>query len=237
MRVAFRTRMKAILLCLLLVPSLPAAEPNTLSDEEKAAGFKLLFDGKTLDGFRNYKQEAVNPKWQVKDGAIVLTAKGGGDLMTKEQFGDFEFRFEFKVSSGGNSGVMWHVTEAGKQPYESGPEYQILDPFNQEGYPHEIKASNLSGGFYGITTTSPEISKPADEWNSGSIRVEGSKITLTLNGHATAVVDTTTDDWKKKLAASKFAGWPHFNKAAEGHFAFQDHGDAVAFRSLRVKKL
>lgn len=221
----------------LLAAPLHAAEPNTLSAEEKAAGFKLLFDGKSLDGFRNYKQEAPHPKWEVKDGAIVLTEKGGGDLLTKEQFGNFEFRFEFKISSGGNSGIMWHVTEAGNHPFESGPEYQILDPFDKDGYPHEITAMNLSGGFYGIISSKPEFSKPADEWNSGSIRVEGSKITLTLNGHVTAKVDTTSDDWKEKLAASKFANWPNFNKAGKGHFAFQDHGDKVAFRTLRVKEL
>ncbi|MCP5548925.1 MAG: DUF1080 domain-containing protein [Akkermansiaceae bacterium] len=221
----------------LLATTLHAAEPNTLSAEEKAAGFKLIFDGKSLDGFRNYKQEEPNPKWQVKDGAIVLTEKGGGDLITKEQYADFEFRFEFQIAQDGNSGIMWHVTEQGNHPFESGPEYQILDSFAKTGYPHEIVAKNLAGGFYGIIPVEPEVSKPAGEWNSGSIRVEGTKITLTINGHVTAKVDTTTEDWKKKLAASKFADWPNFNKAGKGHFALQDHGDKVAFRSLRMKAL
>ena len=220
-------------------PSLHAAgtEPNTLSAEEEDAGFRLIFDGKSLDGFRNYKQDAPHSKWQVKDGAIVLTEKGGGNLITKDQYENFEFRFEFRIAADGNSGIMWHVTEKEKHPFQSGPEYQILDSFAKVGYPNEIVAKNLAGGLYGIIPVEPEVSKPAGEWNSGSIRVEGPKITLTINGHVTASVDTTTEEWKRKLAASKFANWPAFNKSGKGHFAFQDHGDQVAFRTLRVKEL
>lgn len=217
--------------------SLYAAEPNTLSQEEKNAGFKLIFDGKSLDGFRNYKDKAPNPKWQVKDGAIVLVEKGGGNLITSEVFDDCEFRFEFKIAQDGNSGIMWHVSEELAQPYESGPEYQILDSYAKVGYQHEIKAGNLAGGLYGIYPVKPEISKPAGEWNSGIIRLQGTKITLTINGHVTVDVDTTSDEWRKKLAASKFAQWKFFNQMKKGHFAFQDHGDSVSFRSMRVKNL
>lgn len=227
----------ALVLTVLFATPLTAAEPNTLTPEEKAAGFELIFDGKSLDGFRNYKEEKPNPKWQVRDGAIVLTEKGGGNLMTVAQYDDFEFRFEFRIAAHGNSGIMWRVTETEKQPFLTGPEYQILDSHSKTGYPHEITAGNLSGGLYGLIPVKPEFTKPTGEWNEGSIRVEGSKITLTLNGHVTADIDTTSDKWKELLANSKFAKWPKFNKEPKGHLVFQDHNDRVEFRTLRLKKL
>ena len=229
--------MKSIILLTALALPVFAGEPNTLSDKEKSDGFKLIFDGKSLDGFRNYKKETVDPKWVIQDGAITLTAKGGGDLITKNQYEDFEFRFEFKIAPEGNSGIMWHSTETGKAPYETGPEYQVLDSRSKTAYQHEIKRGNLAGAFYDIIPVKPEVSKPAGEWNEGSIKVNGTKITLTINGTVTADVDTSTDAWKELLAKSKFAKWEKFNKEPKGHLVFQDHGDVVSFRSLRVKEL
>ena len=229
--------MKSIILLTALALPVFAGEPNTLSDKEKSDGFKLIFDGKSLDGFRNYKKETVDPKWVIQDGAITLTAKGGGDLITKNQYEDFEFRFEFKIAPEGNSGIMWHSTETGKAPYETGPEYQVLDSRSKTAYQHEIKRGNLAGAFYDIIPVKPEVSKPAGEWNEGSIKVNGTKITLSINGTVTADVDTSTDEWKELLAKSKFAKWEKFNKEPKGHLVFQDHGDVVSFRSLRVKEL
>jgi hypothetical protein len=229
--------MKSILLLTALVLPVFAGEPNTLTEKEKADGFKLIFDGKSTDGFRNFKKEDVSPKWIVKDGALTLTEKGGGDLLTKDQYQDFEFRFEFKIAEHGNSGIMWHSSEAGKQPYETGPEYQILDSHSKTGYQHETKKGNVAGAFYDIIPVKPELTKPVGEWNEGSIKVVGTKITLTINGTVTADVDTSTDEWKGLLAKSKFATWAKFNKEPKGHFVFQDHGDVVSFRTLRVKEL
>lgn len=229
--------MKSIILLTALALPVFAGEPNTLTDQEKADGFKLIFDGKSTEGFRNFKKEDVSPKWIVKDGALTLTEKGGGDLLTKNQYQDFEFRFEFKIAANGNSGIMWHSTEGGTRPYETGPEYQILDSHTKTGYPHETKKGNVAGAFYDILPAKPELTKPTGEWNEGSIKVVGSKITLTINGAVTADVDTTTDAWKDLLAKSKFATWAKFNKEPKGHLVFQDHGDVVSFRSLRVKEL
>lgn len=229
--------MKSIILLTALALPVFAGEPNTLSDKEKADGFKLIFDGKSLDGFKNFKKDGVDAKWVVKDGAITLTEKGGGDLLTKEQYKDFEFRFEFKIAPEGNSGIMWHAADSGKAPYETGPEYQVLDSQSKTAYQHEIKRGNLAGAFYDIIPTKPEVSKPAGEWNEGSIKIQGTKITLTINGTVTADVDTSTEEWKELLAKSKFAKWEKFNKEPKGHLVFQDHGDVVSFRSLRVKEL
>jgi len=229
--------MKPLLILTALAFPLMAAEPNTLSDQEKADGFKLIFDGKSLDGFKGFKTDKVDEKWQVKDGAITLTEAGGGNLLTKDQFANFEFRFEFKIAPHGNSGIMWHAADEGKAPYETGPEYQILDSHSKTGYQSEISKGNVSGAFYDIIPAKPELTKSAGEWNEGSIKIIGEKITLTLNGTVTAEVDTTTDEWKALLAKSKFATWEKFNKLPKGHLVFQDHKDVVAFRSLRIKEL
>lgn len=223
----------------LIATSALAADPNTLTPEEKREGFKLLFDGESLDGWRTYKEEEPRPQWKVIDGAITLTEGGGGDLITEKQFGDFDFRCEWKIVEGGNSGIIWRSTEEHNAPWVSGPEYQILDSFAgpKHKYPHEIDAKNLAGGLYGIMTGKPEWSKPAGQWNESRLVIDGSKITLYLNGNVTADVDSTTDEYKELLSKSKFAGWEHFNAADKGHIALQDHGDKVSFRTIRIKKL
>ena len=214
-----------------------AAEPNTLTPEEISEGFQLLFDGKSLDGFRSFKRDEVDPRWQVESGNLVLTEGGAGDLITKEQFADFEFRFEFNISVDGNSGVMWRVSENSKNTYDTGPEFQILDSHSKIGYLHEISKRNIAGALYDFLPAKPEDFKGPDQWNEGVIRVQGSKIQLWLNGSVTADIDSTSDEWKKLLAKSKFADWEKFNKMPTGHLALQDHDDRVAFRSLRIKRL
>lgn len=230
--------MKSLLL--LLAVSLPAfSAPNQLSSEEKKDNFKLLFDGKTLKGWRTYKEKEPKPEWKVEDGAITLTSGGGGDLVTDDEFGDFDFRCEWKIADQGNSGIMWRSTEEHQYPWQSGPEYQILDSFDKPGhkYAHETKKANVAGGFYDIIPAKPEWSKAVGEWNETRIVIKGTKVTLYLNGNVTADVDTSTDEFKALLDKSKFKGWEHFNKAKKGHIVFQDHGDKVAFRSIRIKKL
>jgi len=225
---------------LILALSAPLfAAPNQLSSEEKREGFKLLFDGKSLKGWRTYKEEKPRGQWKVEDGAITLTSGGGGDLITEDQYGDFDFRCEWKIADQGNSGIMWRSTEDHQYPWVSGPEYQILDSFAKPGhkYTHETDKGNIAGSFYDIIPGKEEWSKPVGEWNETRIVVKGSKITLYLNGTVTAEVDTATDAFKELLAKSKFNGWEHFNKAPKGHIVFQDHGDKVAFRSIRIRKL
>ncbi len=227
-------------LTLLLALSVPAfAAPNKLTPEEKKEGFKLLFNGKNLKGWRTYKQEEPKEQWKVEDDAITLTSGGGGDLITDKEYTDFDFRCEWKISKQGNSGIMWRSTEEHQYPWVSGPEYQVLDSFKQDGhkYTHETDKGNIAGSFYDIIPGKEEWSKPVGEWNETRIVVKGDKITLYLNGNVTADVDTTTDEFKQLLGKSKFNGWEHFNKAPKGHIVFQDHGDKVQFRTIRIKSL
>lgn len=228
---------------LLLATALPAFSadpaPNTLTPEEKKDNFKLLFDGKTLKGWHTYKQKEPGEQWKVEDGAIVLTPGKDGDLTSDDDYGDFDFRCQWKIADQGNSGIMWHVTEDHGAPYETGPEYQILDSFDKPGhkYAHETKKGNVAGGFYDIYPGKPEWSKPVGEWNETRIVIKGTKVTLYLNGTVTADVDTTSDDFKAALDKSKFKTWQFFNKAKKGHIDLQNHGDKVSFRNIRIKKL
>ncbi|MBK1882643.1 DUF1080 domain-containing protein [Luteolibacter pohnpeiensis] len=214
-----------------------SAAPNTLTSEEIAEGFELLFDGKSLEHFRSFKKDEIDPKWQAIDGNLVLTEGGAGDIITRKQFADFEFRFEFNISVDGNSGVMWRVTEDSKNTYDSGPEFQILDSHSKVSYLHEISKKNIAGALYDFLPAKPEDFKGPDQWNEGVIRVQGTRIQLWLNGAVTADIDSTSDLWKELLAKSKFADWEKFNKMPSGYIALQDHNDRVAFRSLRIKEL
>jgi hypothetical protein len=227
------------LLTLFLATSLPllAAEPNQLNAKEKKDGFVLLFDGKTLDGWRTYKEKEPNKEWIIEDGAITLTKKGGRDLITTEQYQDFDFRWQWKISAEGNSGVMWRVAETDGPAYKTGAEYQLLDSWSTKNYAHETKSKRVAGALYGLVDGNPEWSKKVGEWNESRILVQGTRLTLFLNGHTTADLDMNSDEWRTKLAASKFAKWPRFAKEPKGHLCFQDHGNKVAFRSIRIKVL
>ncbi len=210
-----------------------APEPrNWLVEQERAEGFTLLFDGRT-PSFRAY-QGAQMPAvgWTVSEAAIVHAAGGGGgDLVSVEEYGDFDFRFSFRVAKGGNSGVMWHVTETNEATYMSGPEFQVYD--HADAKPD---AKHMVGALYDLVPPSAPCAKPAGLWNDARILIQGGRIRFWLNG--TAIVDApgVGPEWDAMVQASKFKDWP-FGKAARGRIALQDHGDEVAFCNLRIKAL
>lgn len=220
-----------------LAAPLFAAEPNTLTAAEKSAGWKLLFDGKTLDGWRGYKTEAVNPGWKVQDGAIALTVAKAGDLVTKGEFADFEFSFEWKIVEAGNSGVIYRAGLGDSAPYRTGPEYQVLD--NQKAADNK-KANHLAGSLYDLGEAPPkDVTKPVGQWNEGKIVVRGWHIEHWLNGVKLVDQDLSTAKGKADLAESKFkgAGWEKFASLSRGHIALQEHGNPVYFRSLKIREL
>jgi hypothetical protein len=225
------------LLPLLLLSLSAFADPNALGPGEAGEGFKPLFDGKSLAGWRTYRAQGPKPQWQVVDGALTLTAKGGGDLITEERFADFELRWEWKIAAEGNSGLMWWVAETREPASRSGPEYQLLDPASNGRYLAEVRKGNVGGALYDLVPAEPARSKPAGEWNESRLVVQGGRFALYLNGTKTAEVYLASDAWQKKLAGSKFATWPHFAKERKGHLCLQDHGNPVSFRRLRLKTL
>jgi hypothetical protein len=216
-----------------LVAALPAyaAAPNTLTPAEKAAGWRLLFDGKTLNGWRGFEAAGPDAGWKVKDGTMSPDPKTSKDVISEDQFGDFELSFQWKISPKGNSGVMFHVIEQGDETYESGPEYQILD--NAHGEPPLQQAASLFA-LYAPTT---DATRPPGDWNQGRLRVSHGHVEHWLNGVKVVEYDLGSPDFKARVAASKFKRWPQFASSNTGHIALQNHGDAVWFRDLKIRPL
>ena len=208
----------------------PAAD-NTLTPAEKAAGWKLLFDGKDTAGWRGFKTPAPDAGWKVRDGVLSPDPKTSKDLVTKQNFESFDLTFDWKISPKGNSGGMFHVIPVGDETYESGPEYQLLD--NAHGEPPKERASAL----FALYEPSKDMTKPVGEWNHGKIIVDHGRVQHWLNGVKVVEYDINSADFKARVAASKFKRWPQFATGKTGAIALQMHGDPVWFENLKIKVL
>ena len=212
---------------------LPAA-PNTLTDAERAEGWKLLFDGTSTAGWRGYGKTAMpDSGWSVVDGALTRTGRGG-DIVTNDKYKDFELALEWKVPPGGNSGVFYHALESADPIYYSAPEMQILDDAR---HPDGKNPLTSAGAAYGLYAPPRGVVKPAGEWNSARLVVRGNSVEHWLNGQKVVSYEAWSDDWKAKVAASKFAAWKAYGTGHEGYIGLQDHGDRVQFRSIKVRVL
>ncbi|MGZ3403485.1 MAG: 3-keto-disaccharide hydrolase [Phenylobacterium sp.] len=207
------------------------AADNELTPAEKAAGWKLLFDGKTTAGWKGFKTAAPDAGWKVADGAIGPTKKISKDIITKENFENFDLTFDWKISPKGNSGVMFHVIPVGDETYESGPEYQILD--NAHGEPPLQQAGSL----FALYAPSMDMTKPVGQWNHGRIVVDHGKVQHWMNGMKIVEYDINSADFKARVAGSKFKQWPQFATGKTGAIALQMHGDPVWFQNIKIKVL
>lgn len=229
-------RMRNLFFCSFLVASVALCTPifaddaNTLTDAEKTEGWTLLFDGKDLSQWRNFRKDDVNPKWQIADGAFTLSEKGGGDIITKESYAAFELVLDYKISKGGNSGLMFHVTEEENTPWKTGPEVQIQD--NVDGTDPQ-----KSGWLYQLYAPTVDATKPAGEWNTIHLLVTPEKCVQSMNGTKYVEYVKGSADWDEKVAASKFSQFPKFGKAKMGHIALQDHGNVVSFRNVKIRRI
>lgn len=214
----------------------PETAMNTLTAEETAAGWKLLFNGTDLTGWKGYKKDAPGEAWKVEDGTIALTAGGAGDLMSAEEFGPFELSLEWKIAPNGNSGIIYLVNEVdgADNTYNTGPEMQVLD---NDGHPDGKLRSHRAGALYDLQEPQQDAAKPVGEWNEARIVYTGSKIEHWLNGVKMAETSYGDDVWKQTVAGSKFKQWPMFGTFAKGHIALQDHGDQVWYRNIKIKPL
>lgn len=208
-------------------------EPNRLTNDERLLGWELLFDGKSLSGWRSYSGEEPT-NWGVENGMIVTTSKRKGELVTKRQFGDFELTFEWRISVGGNSGVMYRVADGESRAGFSGPEYQILD--NEKAKDNKID-SHLAGALYDLAPPAVAAGRPVGEWNRSRIQVQGWKIIHWLNDVKVVEVDLASPSGRALIHRSKFKDMPLFASHGEGSIALQNHGDLVAFRSLKIRRL
>ncbi len=210
----------------------PKPEPqNILTADEQAAGWRLLFDGQTLKGWHGYKKDAAPAGWQVKGGCIVRIT-GGGDIVTDEQFGDFELSLEWRISAAGNSGIMYRVTEDHGAPYETGPEYQILD--NTEHADGKNPKTSASA-CYALYAPSKDATGPVGLFNQARIVVKGNHVEHWLNGVKVVSYDLHSPEWDGLVQDSKFKAWPDFGQRAKGHLVLQDHGDRVWYRNIKIK--
>lgn len=213
---------------------------NTLSPEEEAAGWTLLFDGDSTGGFRGFRQDVFPAKgWAVEttDGSPAIkhvAGQGGGDIVTREQYGDFEFACEWKVAPGGNSGIMYRVLEAEDASYRTGPEMQVLD---NAGHADGKNPKTSAGALYGLVACQHDLIRPAGEWNSVRIVARGHHIEHWVNGFKAVEYSVTEPGWTQMLKGTKFESWPRFGRETSGHIALQDHGDDVWYRNIKVRPL
>jgi hypothetical protein len=215
-----------------LHPALAWSEdaPNTLTDAQQQAGWKLLFDGKTTTGWRNFGKPDISSGWKVEDGALVRAEQGAGDIITSDQYGAFELLLDYKISPAGNSGLMFHVTEDVNRPPMVGPEVQIQD--NKDGHDPQ-----KSGWMYGLYPADVDATKPAGEWNTLRILITPEKCVHWMNGAKYCEYVIGSADWNERVAKSKFAKWPEFGKPTRGHLCLQDHNSLVSFRNIKVRPI
>ncbi len=232
-----------IFIFVLAVGFVKAQTPNTLSETEKKEGWKLLFDGKTTSGWRNFKSDKVGSAWKVIDGTLTLdTSKknngkleGGGDLVTMAEYENYELSIEWKIEACGNSGVLFNVQEGSNTtPWQTGPEMQVLD---NSCHPDAKIIKHRAGDLYDMISCSTETVKPAGEWNIAKIVTNKGHYAFWLNGVKTVEFDMHTAAWDKMVAASKFKDMAEFGKFKKGRLALQDHGNQVWFRNIKIKEL
>ncbi|MCF2444404.1 DUF1080 domain-containing protein [Dyadobacter sp. CY345] len=199
-----------------------------------------LFDGKTLNGWHSWQESSVLPQWKVEDGAIVLADKGGKDLVTDKEYGDFELELEWKISEGGNSGIIYHVIEDKKYccPYSTGPEIQILDDVKHPDAKAGKDGNHKSASLYDMLPPSDfSVTKPAGEWNKAKIVIKNGRGESWLNGKKLVEFSSMGPEWDKLVANSKFKTWDGFGVSQKGKIALQDHGNKVSFKNIRIKEL
>ncbi len=211
------------------------------AEEVQESEWRSLFDGETTNGWHTYLRDTVTAAWTAVDGELRFNPNVAGDqrgdIITDDEFENFELELEWKIASGGNSGIIFSVHEDPKYgaTYLTGPEMQVLD--NIDAADNQIP-THLAGSLYDMIG-SPEVSqpKPVGEWNQARIRKDNGQLTLWLNDVQTADVLIGSDEWNEILANSKFHDWEGFAKYPKGKIALQDHGDVVAYRNIRIKEL
>ncbi len=215
---------------------------NILTEQEKQEGWKLLFDGKTLNGWRDYKgQGKITAPWIAEKGTLTALGKGSdstGYIVTDKQYDNFILSFDWKISEGGNSGVLYHVLERPeyKVPYVSGPEYQVIDDI---GFPDKLEEWQKAGADYAmyVADNTKKKVKKAGEWNSAKIVFDNGHVEYWLNEEKLVEFEAWTDDWFARKGSGKWEGAPEYGLARKGVFALQDHGSRSWYKNIKIKEL
>ena len=212
-----------------------AAPVNTLTPDERAAGWRLLFDGKTTAGWRGWKMDSLPSGWQVVDGTLKRV-KPAADIITKEKFRNFELSLEWNIAKNGNSGIFYRASEdpGDNAIYWSAPEMQVLD---DAGHPDGQSRLTAAGADYGLYPSPAGVVKPPGQWNQVRLVVNGNHVEHWLNGVKVVQYELGSPDWEAKVKASKFAPHPRYGRNAEGYIGLQEHEYPVAFRNIKIRVL
>jgi Domain of Unknown Function (DUF1080) len=209
---------------------------NTLTAAEKKAGWVLLFDGTSVNGWRTYNNQPQD-SWEVVKGELHCKdkdVKQRADLMPLAQYGDFELSLDWKVAKGANSGIVYHVVENDHASYESGPEYQLID---NVGYEHALEGWQKSGADYAMHPPSKITSKPAGEYNHTKLIVRGSHVEHWLNGEKVVDFELWTPEWQALKAQGKWKDINEYGMAKKGYIGLQDHGGGIWFKNIKLRTL
>ncbi len=219
-----------------------SGQTNMLTQKEKNNGWVLLFDGATTNGWHSYNKNSVTKNWKVQDGAIVMDPKlkddnNAGDIVTNNEYKNYEFATDWKISEGGNSGIIFDIKEDPKfrDTYNTGAEMQVLDNIKADDNKKENHLAGLLYDMHGTAALSKP--KPAGEWNQARIIQNNGHLTFYFNGIKTVDVQEGSAEWKNMIANSKFKTWTNFMTSPNGRIAFQDHGHEVAFRNVKIRTL
>jgi hypothetical protein len=214
-----------------------AAAANTVTAKEQQMGWVSLFDGKTTNGWRPFGNKTID-SWSVEDGTLHCKAVAGGanerrgDLITVEQFENFELSIDWRIAPKGNSGILYMVSEKTTAPHLSGPEYQLID---DEGYPQKLEDWQKTGANYAMNPPMQLAARPAGEWNQTRILVNKGHVEHWLNGVKVVEYELWTDKWKAEKETGKWKDAPEYAASKQGHIALQDHGSEAWFRNIKIK--
>jgi hypothetical protein len=199
------------------------------------AGVGAWIDLQQADAWRGYRRNDLPSGWEFDATSGELTRRrGGGDIITRAQFTDFELELEWKVGARGNSGVFYRANEGTRVIYENAPEMQILD---NTGHADGRNTLTSAGSNYALDAPVRDVTRAVGEWNRARIVARGAKVEHWLNDVKVVEYEAWTDAWKSKVAASKFSAWPTYGLGRRAHIGLQDHGDVVFFRNIRVREI
>jgi hypothetical protein len=215
---------------------------NSLSDQEKSDGWKLLFDGKTMTGWHIFNKGDIASAWSVDSGQLICNPHAKnikhGDLVTDKEYENYDLKFEWKISKAGNSGLFVNVQERPEfgATFATGPEYQLLDDKNMDTA-YLSNQAHKAASIFGVIPNKSTTAPISGGWNQSRVTQKDGKLTFWLNGVQTIQADLKSDDWKKMIAASSMSKFPSYGVATKGHIALQDWTNGVAFRAIKIKEL
>jgi hypothetical protein len=229
-----RTKYKILAAALLAAACMHDLAPAEPQSGAAPNGWRALFDGTTLDAWRGWDSPGIPQGWHILAG--TLTKEGEvDDLVTRDQFGNFELELEWNIGKGGNSGIFYRATREYDYIYWSGPEYQLLDDANARDGRSRLTSAAAA---YGLYAPPAGVVKPFGQWNTTRIVVAGAHVEHWLNGEKVVDYELGSRDWKARVAASKFSKYPHYGLAKKGYVGIQgDHDGTVSVRNVRIREL